>query len=324
MTRFLSAAMSVFFGFLLASCGGGGGGEGEPAKTTVNLRETADYTIADAVQVVEKSAVVGVQADPENAGRTQALVSGTGYRLGQIVTVPQPVGSTEMFPTVGEVVSISEKNGTSTLGLVPAPLNRVYKSLSLNIDTQRDSFKILKVVTASPQGSESLGRKSRLDARRTGQLKFTNEFSETGADGLMTLKRAFEIPIEGNKKISATLSMDKLKATKIVQIRPGCSQPGCTMNEIGAYDQVATSISGDWSVEFSIDGDEFPGGIPLSLSSLIDTKQMWQNLKSGFGPLVLTGLDGADKEGLIPIFGLVLASSTLPPFSPIPYYWRSA
>lgn len=292
---------------VVAACGG----NEESDQPNISTKE--------GVSIADSGSVRSVITSPSGSGNLDVQVeTSKGYRTGDIVILPQPAGTTEIFPLVGKVVqTVGSGGGKVTATLAPVTIPEVFGKVKLDIDTARD-FKVVRTATAfSPNLSRPLATKaSGAERPQTSQVTRSYvrviESSESSSGLGVNITRGIEIGLSNGGKLGLNLAVENLRSAKVIDYS-GCTGAGCTLNDVGTYKEVGDNISGKWRLSLTYDQSRSLGEIKLS--DLFDKNQMWDELKRNLGAYTLSGLDGSDKEGLYPIAGLVLASTTIPPMT---------
>jgi hypothetical protein len=311
---------------LLVSCGGGGGNTSANVATANNV--IAAEANANVVVVTENQlgAIAGLEKTTAGLKFTSQSLSEIDAKVGQVVSLSPSEALGLPFGFTGRVINKTITGGLANFELVPATLTEVYKTLDLNFDSARDGLQIVGMV--GPTGKAVVNRNQPLKTKSFLSgigLELGAEINPEGA------KLDLEIPFEKSLGDEDAEDAPKLYLTfgatdvlvkseiKVEQIRSDpCSFPGCVDTVTSKVTKNIASISGTVGAKIGVKWNKEILDLKTTkdyrlLSKVIrgNNAIKWNELDRKFLGFEVSGLDGKDKEGLIPLGGVVVVPGVL-------------
>lgn len=316
----VTVALSV-----VAACGGGGGGEASgtdtPPTQVLNGTLVSGLVVPSASEV--SAATVTTSADGSSLVLSHATGSLQNVKDGQVVMLSASEAQGLPLGYTGKAALQSD----GTIKLQPAGVADVFKSLRVDFDSARDGGQMGLIV---PTGGKMAFSQSPASSRQAGldwtlcqvglEAVVESECAKGALKATITLEQPIKVKSKDGKsettaKLYATIGFDKFSVRTKVDFDI-VKYPGT-----GGFNLLESGMVGEWSgsIGIKLDDDKFSASIP-SWNELIrsDGKNIWdENTRVKFGKYFeLSGLNGDDKKGLIPIGGFYFtpASSTAVPF----------
>jgi hypothetical protein len=315
MRHFLTLARTIMLigltVFGLLACGGGGGGASPSPTTTV-----VQGNIAAGV-VVSDSAAATVTTSSTNSGAleiTNASGNLASAKTGQVVYLPANDAQGIPLGYAGKI----EKTADGKTLLSPAAMGDVFSTLKINYDTARDGGQIAGLIVPkngtlqanlSPPASTQSG--VQYVACQVGLQAVVDIKCKDGAlSGSITLEHPLMVKRKSaSDKVAAKLyaKIDISKLSSKVNIDFDATKYAST----GGFRLLSTELTGQWGASMGIKLDDSTAKAEIpAWSELIrsDASNIWDdNTKVKFGKYFeLSGLNGDDKKGLIPLGGIYL------------------
>jgi len=308
---------------VLVACGGGGGASSDSSSPI----QTIQGTIASGVTVVpEIEAAATTLTLDATQGDTLVVTNPTGVlanaQTGQIVALPANDAQGIPFGLTTKVL----KNADGSVSLQPAALEDVFTTLNIDFDSVRDGATIAGLI--SPKGGSmtlshampnTLQSGLEYSACQLGLQAVVNIKCKNGAlEGSIGFSQKVNVKKKGSTEtasatIYGTVDISKL-AAKVKVDFDFKKYPGT-----GGFNQAMVKLTGQFGAKVGIKVDDASVVELPSWSELIrsDGANIWdKNTKVKFSKYFeLSGLNGDDKKGLIPLGGFYLTPvGTLAPF----------
>ena len=331
---FYFAALFLLSGFLI-SCGGSSDPSGDLPVNQFSSQPQAGVvalTAAQTSKVVQVAPVESATSEITDSVNVKFDADMTNVvASGQVVAIPQDESKGFPLGYTGKVVASQVSNGATTLTLAPASLTDVYKTLSINYDSSRGGVRVVGVVGPSGSFSQTPDAKVTQAGLKFPGVDLKATLDEYGVK--FNLDVPFEVPISDDDD-SPTMYIN-LKAndlsikqeTEVVSVEvppdPNCltGRAGCTEPMARGYSRPVVSknnlaVTGNLSASFGIKSDATVKSLDKAKSYKLLARKMhgrskikWDDLDRSFLGFKLSGLDDADKDGLIPLGGVVVAPS---------------
>jgi len=320
LRRLISASALL----VLVSCGGGGGGGGggtSSGGSSANGITVVQGTIASGVIVVPDSTAssASITISSTDSGKLE-ISNPTGVlasaKSGQIVYLPANDAQGIPLGYTGKV----EKTADGKTLLAPAVLGDMFNSLKVDFDSARDGGQIAGLIvpkngTMKANISPPASTQSGLDFTScliAGGLKVVNNIKcKDGAlEGAITLEHPLMVNKKGSTdkvaaKLYAALDFKKLSTHIVVDYDKE------KYASTGGINVLSAQITGQWGASLGIKIDDATAKAEIpAWSELIrsDSANIWdENTKIKFSKYFeLSGLNGDDKKGLIPLGGIYI------------------
>lgn len=321
-SRWLKRTALALMAGVLVGCGGGGGpnasdGQTQPATVFSGIVQPG-VRVAEGVDMV----ALGVTHLPEsNALELQgAQGSLASIQPGQVVFLP--ASETHGLPLGFAGKAITQPDGK--IVLQQAEIGDVFERLSIDYDTARDGGQIAGLIAPkSGKMTAAFHQPSARQAGLEGKICANSNFA-TFIESILCKDGALEGYVELSHPIQVNKKGTKEKAAATLYARLDFSKLNAKIllkhdkekyKETGGLDSLNIEASGNWSAKTGIKlTDASESEIP-SWSELIrsDEKNIWDtNTKVTFGKYFeLSGLNGDDKKGLMPLGGLYFTLENL-------------
>jgi Protein of unknown function (DUF1566) len=312
-----SVAVIVATIFVSACGGGGGGGAGTGGTNPVTGSPLVQGSIANGLLVVPTASASTATIVPSVLDPTRLQISNaTGVlasvQNGQIVSLPASDTQGLPFGYTGKV----EKSPDGKTYLAPAALGDVFSSLKIDYDSARDGGQIAGLI--APKHGTMQMVQTPPSSMQTGVVYVTcqmglnavvNVKCKNGSlEGTITLEHPILVKRKGTTqktgaKLYSTINLKNL-STKI-----NIDFDAVKYASTGGVNILKSQVTGEWggSLGIKLDDPSATAEIP-AWSELIrgDGANIWdENTKVKFGKYFeLSGLNGDDKKGLIPLGGI--------------------
>lgn len=292
----------VLVAALSASCGGGGGGTGTgtpPVPPPVTPEPPPTPVVPDKVEGELSVDVIALSQADLGPNGFVIQESGGGQLFGSsaalkalksedtVLIAADPASSELSF--LGRVETVTTEGANVRVQVTPAHVEDTFKKLSWQIDTAKTGARVAGVVGAQGQvltkfsflprqvGTLSVGEKGGL----TGDISFERIFNLRGKE----------------LKLQATVKVDNLSLQTTGEFDATAFAGG------GGWGKIGATIRGQAGGTVKIVTEDFKG----ALGDILNDAESWKLLKwRGSGFFNLEGLDNDDKNGRIPLGGLVV------------------
>lgn len=300
----------------LAACGGGGGeGGGEQLVNAQIIQGAIARGVIVIPEIDAAAATLSLDLNDKNSlnvsNPTGALASAQN---GQIVVLPANDAQGIPFGLTAKVL----KNSDGSVSLQPANLNDVFSKLHIDFDTARDGGQIAGLI--SPKGANiSLNQTTpstiqagvEFAACQLGLQAVVDIKCKNGAlEGLISIEQKIQVKKVGSSDLTAatiygTIDISKLAMKVKLDFDPA------KYPETGGLNQATVKLTGEWGATIGIRSDDSTAKFDIpSWSEHIraDEANIWdKNTRLKFGKYFeISGLNGDDKKGLIPLGGFYL------------------
>lgn len=301
---------------VLVACGGGGGANPTPGNTPLGTVLSAEVQSGVVVPTQAAAQAANIKTSSDESGIILSNLTGDLANLqnGQVVHLPANDAQGIPLGFAGKV----ETQPDGTVKLLPAAMGDVFKTLSLDFDSVRDGGLIAGLVVpkngsmqANIQAPSSMQTGLEYASCQLGLAAVVDIKCKNGEmEGTVTLQH----PLLVNKKGSKEKAQANLYAQ--IDLRKMGVKVAVDFDEIkyastGGFNILEAKVQGEWGVSMGIklEDEAAKAEIP-AWSELIrsDGANIWdENTKIKFSKYFeLSGLNGDDKKGLIPLGGIYL------------------
>ena len=338
--RWYKQAILLLASTVLVACGGSDNGASESlGQDTFDFKPKSTAVALTAMQTAAITDVVPIMA-PDGAATGDISVSYNGdmtdIALGTTLIIPQDEAKGFPLGYTGKVVERVSSNGKTTVQLAPATLTDVYETLNLNYDSSRNGMRVVGVLGTNGTFSQTPGSKVTQTGLSLPGLDLGAVFDKSGTK--FNVEVPYEVPLSSEldaPKMSITLEANDLqiKQTTRVETVKVPPDPSCLVGGTGCTEQMqkgyslpgvtanSVSVTGLMKINFSLTSDKTVKTLDKAKAYKIIAKTFrgynnidWDKLERNFAGFKFSGLDEKDKEGLIPLGGLVLAPGTAQTF----------
>lgn len=326
--------VALFSAILLAACGGGsssGGGHSQSNQQAAVNGHIAGR-VADNVKTIPKKTIQSksttISAIPAKEGNglvvTSTATDFAKLKKGDVVLLPPKQNSGPQIAFAGKVKEVTSFSGQTKLVLTPAYPADVYKSLSWDIDTAGKNTKVVGVIappggTASFTTSTKQSRQVGVACTHVGVEKVAGHVSgklnaSTGCDGASgvgingILKFEYPLPLPQSQQIDLIADVNLQNIRVISHGKMNFKK----YFDTDGWARLSAKISGQMSgtVKLSTKGEKIKID---GFASRLDSVEAFDNLGYKSKYVAAQGLHGDDKQGLIPLGGVVLTVSSPEP-----------
>jgi Lectin C-type domain len=299
----------------IAACGGGGSSNSAapaaaPAATNLTsfvksaVVQDMPLSTADQIAVASTSVADGAPASGMilKSSVDQAFKS---FKVNDVVAVPPSnLQKGLYFGFTGRVVS----NDGNTMQLRMAKLEEVFDKLSIDYDSSRDGGAKIVNVIGPKNGKASFSRRLNRDNIVPKAIATTGTITAKGSDIEGDISVTFPLDLKGQKgelSVGVTIQGGKI----IHKLEYDKSR----LLKTAGFGKIGAGFTGDVSSTIKIAFGKDGKAIDTSLAELLGSNKSkaFEDLKYDLWGSELSGLEGTDKAGLIPLAGVVVDVVTL-------------
>lgn len=216
--------------------------------------------------------------------------------VGQLAHVPAATGGLEL-PFTGRISSVATLGGKRQVHLDPVNLEDVFEKMSWDVDTRRSGTKLAGFISAPGVRSSFRLTPSRHQP------------------GLAKALAAQDGSLSGDVQLALEFETEDNGITRTVTLTGEINLNELSMRTRGEFDPLKYLSFKGWGHLSAVMSGSVGGKVSLagevevaSLAALIPTLSAWDRLKWKAGKYFsLEGLDDSDKQGKVPLGGLVLS-----------------